>query len=305
MTALIWGSVRGAFFNSGPPNGATRKAPPHSSATNDSGRAHLQHIRVRWHLIWRGVPVFIDGRALREAVFLDYRKILGTPAGDPLRKEALARYGVNAIVVNSFEYNSGALYAIARRCRSPASPTGNSCMRTRRRSSSSATRARYASARQRRASSITSKPSAACTSNATRRSPSVPALWAISSCAPATGRARRALALYLEHPYAADPKRAAPTNNSCNSEVYLAVGSPMATGTLASVNEYLSTSYDPDCEYLDGVILERNVGERDQLYLQEPAFAWSIIAARNCALPSSRNNVCKSRRRGSACRISA
>jgi hypothetical protein len=30
----------------------------------------------------------------------------------------------------------------------------------------------------------------------------------------------------------------------------------MATGALASVNEYLSTSYDPDCEYIDGVILE-------------------------------------------------
>jgi Uma2 family endonuclease len=48
----------------------------------------------------------------------------------------------------------------------------------------------------------------------------------------------------------------------------------MATGTLASVNEYLSTSYDPDCEYLDGVILERNVGERDHSTLQGATFAW-------------------------------
>src|SRR5207244_9205938 len=37
----------------------------------------------------------------------------------------------------------------------------------------------------------------------------------------------------------------------------------MATGTLVSVEEYLSTSYRPDCDYIDGVILERNVGESD------------------------------------------
>jgi len=48
----------------------------------------------------------------------------------------------------------------------------------------------------------------------------------------------------------------------------------MATGTLASVNEYLSTSYRPDCEYIDGVIVERNVGERDHSTLQGATFAW-------------------------------
>src|SRR5438309_8468994 len=42
----------------------------------------------------------------------------------------------------------------------------------------------------------------------------------------------------------------------------------MATGALASVTEYLSTSYHPDCEYIDGVILERNVGEYDHATLQ-------------------------------------
>jgi len=48
----------------------------------------------------------------------------------------------------------------------------------------------------------------------------------------------------------------------------------MATGTLASVNEYLSTTYRPDCEYIDGVILERNVGERDHSTLQGALIAW-------------------------------
>jgi Uma2 family endonuclease len=42
----------------------------------------------------------------------------------------------------------------------------------------------------------------------------------------------------------------------------------MATGTLVSVEEYLSTSYRPDCEYIDGVVLERNLGEYDHGRLQ-------------------------------------
>jgi Uma2 family endonuclease len=34
------------------------------------------------------------------------------------------------------------------------------------------------------------------------------------------------------------------------------------------VSEYLNTSYRPDCEYLDGELLERNVGEWDHSRLQ-------------------------------------
>jgi Uma2 family endonuclease len=35
----------------------------------------------------------------------------------------------------------------------------------------------------------------------------------------------------------------------------------MGVGTLISVEEYLQTSYDPDVEYVDGVLVERNVGD--------------------------------------------
>jgi Uma2 family endonuclease len=35
-----------------------------------------------------------------------------------------------------------------------------------------------------------------------------------------------------------------------------------------SVREYLTTSYRPDCDYVDGQIEERNVGEYDHSYLQ-------------------------------------
>jgi len=38
--------------------------------------------------------------------------------------------------------------------------------------------------------------------------------------------------------------------------------------TLISVDEYLKTSYRPDCEYVDGEVLERNVGEWDHGRLQ-------------------------------------
>src|SRR5436305_1635741 len=42
----------------------------------------------------------------------------------------------------------------------------------------------------------------------------------------------------------------------------------MATGSLISVREYLSTSYRPDCDYVDGVVVERNLGEYDHGRLQ-------------------------------------
>src|SRR5471030_3564994 len=33
----------------------------------------------------------------------------------------------------------------------------------------------------------------------------------------------------------------------------------VSTGTVVTLSEYLATSYRPDCEYLDGELLERNV----------------------------------------------
>jgi Uma2 family endonuclease len=42
----------------------------------------------------------------------------------------------------------------------------------------------------------------------------------------------------------------------------------MERGTLIPVEEYLSTSYRPDREYVDGALVERNVGERDHSEVQ-------------------------------------
>lgn len=42
----------------------------------------------------------------------------------------------------------------------------------------------------------------------------------------------------------------------------------MLTAVRVSVEEYLSTTYRPDCDYVDGEVLERNVGETDHARFQ-------------------------------------
>jgi Uma2 family endonuclease len=51
----------------------------------------------------------------------------------------------------------------------------------------------------------------------------------------------------------------------------------MDTPVLVSEYEYLHSSYDPDCELVDGHLEERNVGERKHSILQREliAFFWS------------------------------
>ena len=41
-----------------------------------------------------------------------------------------------------------------------------------------------------------------------------------------------------------------------------------------SVSEYLHTSYQPDCDYVDGVIEERNSGELDHAEVQRALILW-------------------------------
>jgi Uma2 family endonuclease len=49
----------------------------------------------------------------------------------------------------------------------------------------------------------------------------------------------------------------------------------MAT-TLISIAEYLATSYDPECEYIDGILQGRNLGEYDHARLQTVLVAWFL-----------------------------
>jgi Uma2 family endonuclease len=40
------------------------------------------------------------------------------------------------------------------------------------------------------------------------------------------------------------------------------------TAALITLDEYMSTSYSPDCEYIDGVVVERNVGQGKHAFAQ-------------------------------------
>jgi len=68
----------------------------------------------------------------------------------------------------------------------------------------------------------------------------------------------------------------------------------MASRTLISVEEYLRTSYRPDCDYVDGEVVERNVGLKTHgtvqkkvvVYLAPRESEWGI-----CVLPSLRVRV--------------
>src|SRR5690348_18465889 len=57
--------------------------------------------------------------------------------------------------------------------------------------------------------------------------------------------------------------------NSHMFRIELKKGHPVATtATFVPLSEYLETSYRPDCDYLEGELLERNVGEWDHSRLQ-------------------------------------
>ena len=51
----------------------------------------------------------------------------------------------------------------------------------------------------------------------------------------------------------------------------------MPTGTLISVEEYLATSYRPDCDYVDGRLEERNVGEWDHSKIQAAIIGYFFV----------------------------
>jgi hypothetical protein len=70
------------------------------------------------YLIWRLWPeqrVFIDGRSLSESLFQDYGRILYNveESGGRNAPQLLDRYGVQTIVMNTFEYSQGLVYRLA------------------------------------------------------------------------------------------------------------------------------------------------------------------------------------------------
>lgn len=208
---LAWGMATGAFFQL---RAAEWRFPAGAASfLLDHG---LDHRIDTWlfntyedggYLIWRGLPVFIDGRSLSENVFQDYRLIMGTPSGDRRRDDTLARYGINAIALNGFEYNSGVLYPLALALTQPGEsawklvyddPAAMVLLRDPPPEMPVLDKSR-----------ILDHLEAECTLHVTRDP-------AFSLCARTLGdlflragdpvRARRNLALYLEHPYGDDPE---------------------------------------------------------------------------------------------------
>jgi Uma2 family endonuclease len=72
----------------------------------------------------------------------------------------------------------------------------------------------------------------------------------------------------------------------------------MSVSELVTVREYLSTSYRPDCDYVDGVVVERNLGEYDHARLKGEILA-AFRAHRNewglRAVPEQRVQVSPTR----------
>jgi hypothetical protein len=111
-TATVYGALRGSFFQL---RAAEWRYPAGAVAflkANHIDAPLFNTYEYGGYLIWKDVPVFIDGRALSESVFADYRNILGAPPADRARYALLEKYKIGAILVNAFEYNAGTLYPL-------------------------------------------------------------------------------------------------------------------------------------------------------------------------------------------------
>ncbi len=75
----------------------------------------------------------------------------------------------------------------------------------------------------------------------------------------------------------------------------------MAVGALISVEEYLRTSYRPDCDYVDGEVRERNLGERKHsgtqgeiiFYLRTryPRLRWRVLPEQRVQVSPTRFRI--------------
>ncbi len=118
---LATGVARGSFFQ---PRAAMWKFPAGAAdylITNHVPGPLFNTYEHGGYLIWRLWPqykVFIDGRAISESTNKDYQQMLynlGATVDQVTgpRAELLDRYGIQAVVMNTFEYNTGGIYALA------------------------------------------------------------------------------------------------------------------------------------------------------------------------------------------------
>jgi len=115
---IVWGTAAGDFFELRAaewryPAGAADFLSSHQ-VTDRMFNTYEYGGYLMWRL-WPRERVFIDGRALSENVFDDYARILYNhdASGGKNAAQLLDRYGVNVIVMNTFEYATGTVYLLA------------------------------------------------------------------------------------------------------------------------------------------------------------------------------------------------
>lgn len=72
----------------------------------------------------------------------------------------------------------------------------------------------------------------------------------------------------------------------------------MSQATLVALEEYLGSSYDPDREWVDGELIERNMGETDHGGLQGLIVAWLVNRRKELGIfvfPEARTQISPTR----------
>jgi hypothetical protein len=119
VAAIGFGAARGRFFQFRVEDWKWPKGAADFLLAHDIRGRMFNTYEYGGYLMWRTWPqqrVFIDGRALSESLFMDYGRILYNHEGNDGKKSAeelLDQYGVDVIVMNTFEGTSGTFYVLA------------------------------------------------------------------------------------------------------------------------------------------------------------------------------------------------
>jgi len=128
-TAIVIGVVRGSFFQFRVATWTTPAGATSFLLTNHLAGPLFNTYEQGGFLIWSLWPhnrVFIDGRALSESLYKDYRQILNNDqsSADAMtgpRADLLNHYGVQVVIINTIDYVSGAMYPLALALANPSS----------------------------------------------------------------------------------------------------------------------------------------------------------------------------------------
>ena len=126
VIAIATGIARGSFFQFRTAEWKVPRGAADFLALHHVTQPMFNTYEYGGYLIWRlwpGQRTFIDGRALSESVFQDYVRILynhDSSDGLPGAEDLLNRYGIQVIVMNTFEYATGPAYLLAPALADPA-----------------------------------------------------------------------------------------------------------------------------------------------------------------------------------------